>query len=409
MIPNNSNSNFAVFSILGKDRPGLVSIITEKLVNNKINIVDIEARSMRGLFAMFIIIDLNDEKISINELREIYADLGKKYDLKISIEKYKKGRRKSDKKLILLTALGPDRPGIVFNLSKLFEKYKVNIEHIRMTSRGELFAMEMLIDISDLLISSNDFRMEIQAVCEDIGLSSVIQKEDIYNKTKKLIVFDMDSTLITQEIIDEIAIAAGAGEEVKEITLKAMEGKISYIEAIKQRVKLLEGVNVSVLETIAKNMILTPGAEELINLLKMMGFKIAIISGGFDYFTNILKQKLGIDYVFSNKLIIKDGKLTGELEEPIIDGKKKGELISWIAELEGISKDEIVAVGDGATDKFMLNESGLGIAFNPKPVLKKFADGVITQKNLIGLLYVLGISDKKLNEMLLKIKNDKEK
>ncbi|MHA1311222.1 MAG: phosphoserine phosphatase SerB [Candidatus Helarchaeota archaeon] len=409
MIPNNSNSNFAVFSILGKDRPGLVSIITEKLVNNKINIVDIEARSMRGLFAMFIIIDLNDEKISINELREIYADLGKKYDLKISIEKYKKGRRKSDKKLILLTALGPDRPGIVYNLSKLFEKYKANIEHIRMTSRGELFAMEMLIDISDLLISSNDFRMEIQAVCEDIGLSSVIQKEDIYNKTKKLIVFDMDSTLITQEIIDEIAIAAGAGEEVKEITLKAMEGKISYIEAIKQRVKLLEGVNVSVLETIAKNMILTPGAEELINLLKMMGFKIAIISGGFDYFTNILKQKLGIDYVFSNKLIIKDGKLTGELEEPIIDGKKKGELISWIAELEGISKDEIVAVGDGATDKFMLNESGLGIAFNPKPVLKKFADGVITQKNLIGLLYVLGISDKKLNEMLLKIKNDKEK
>ncbi|MHA1269521.1 MAG: phosphoserine phosphatase SerB [Candidatus Helarchaeota archaeon] len=399
MINENNSMELAVLSVLGKDRPGLVSLITEKLVKNNINIIDIEARSMRGLFTMFIIIDMDNASISLEDLNTIYNTLGQNHDLKISIEQYQKGRRKPDKNIMLITTLGPDKPGIVYNLSKTFKNYKVNIESIRMISRGRLFAMEMLVDISDMVIDLNELRSIVQETCEEIGLSSVIQKEDTYNKAKKLVVFDMDSTLITQEIIDEIADAAGAGEEVKKITNKAMEGELNYIEAIKQRVKLLEGVDVGVLESIANNMVLTPGAEELISVLKLMGFKIAIISGGFDYFTNILKKKLGIDYVFSNKLIIKDGKLTGELEDPIIDGEKKGELISWIAEMEDISKDEIVAVGDGATDKFMLNESGLGIAFNPKQVLKKFADGVITQKNLMGLLYVLGIPDKKLGEL----------
>ncbi|MHA1229276.1 MAG: phosphoserine phosphatase SerB [Candidatus Helarchaeota archaeon] len=403
MLNNNSSDKLVVLSVLGKDRPGLVSLVTKELVNNNINIVDIEARSMRGLFAMFTIIDLTNATISFDNLKDRYDELSKAYNLKIMLEKYQKGRRKSEKELVLLTTLGPDKPGIVHILSKIFMDYNVNIEYIRMISRGELFAMEMLLDISDTKNEFEEIKNKVQDACEEIGLSSVFQRENIFNKAKKLIVFDMDSTLITQEIIDEIAKAAGAGEAVKEITQKAMEGKINYTEALKQRVKLLKGVDVSVLETIAKNMVLTPGAEELISILKLMGFKIAIISGGFGYFTKILKEKLGIDYVFSNKLVIKDGKLTGELEEPIIDGKKKGELIAWIAELENISRDEIVAVGDGATDKFMLNESGLGIAFNPKQVLKKFADGVITQKNLIGLLYVLGIPDKKLKNILSNI------
>ncbi|TFF85796.1 MAG: phosphoserine phosphatase SerB [Promethearchaeota archaeon] len=403
MANDNNSSDLAVLSVLGKDRPGLVSIITEKLVLNNINIVDIEAKSMRGLFAMFIIIDFSDAKLSIDKLKDIFSKVSHKNDLKITLEVYEKGRRKPDKDLMLLTTLGSDRPGIVHNLSKIFKKYRVNIESIRMISRGELFAMEVLIDVSDINVNIKEFWNKVQTACEDIGLSIVFQKENIFSKAKKLIVFDMDSTLITQEIIDEIASAVGAGDAVKKITLKAMQGEINYTEAIKQRVKLLEGVDVSILENIAKNMILTAGAEELISSLKLMGYKIAIISGGFNYFTSILKKKLGIDYVFSNKLIIKNGKLTGRLEEPIIDGEKKGELISWIADMENISKDEIVAVGDGATDKFMLNESGLGIAFNPKKVLKKYADGVITQKNLIGLLYVLGISDKKIKELLSNI------
>ncbi|MBD3229438.1 MAG: phosphoserine phosphatase SerB [Candidatus Lokiarchaeota archaeon] len=404
MIKSNNSSNLAVLSVLGKDKPGLVSLITEKLVNNNINIVDIEAKSMRGLFAMFIIIDFNNSKISFYDLKNIYQKLSEKFDLKITLENYQKGRRKSEKELMLLTTLGPDKPGIVHKLSTIFEKYHVNIENIRMISRGELLAMEMIIDVSDLTIPLKEFWNIVQMNCEDIGLSSIFQKENIFTKAKKLIVFDMDSTLIDQEIIDEIASAAGIGDAVKEITLKAMEGQINYVDAIKKRVKLLKGVDVSILENIANNIVLTLGANELISALKLMGYKIAIISGGFDYFTKILKKKLGIDYVFSNKLIIKDGKLTGELEEPIIDGEKKGELITWIAELENISKDEIVAVGDGATDKFMLNESGLGIAFNPKGVLKKFADGVINQKNLIGLLYVLGLPDKKIKELLSRVK-----
>lgn len=177
-----------------------------------------------------------------------------------------------------------------------------------------------------------------------------------------------------------------------------MAGKIDFIEAVRERVKLLTGLRVKHLEEIAENMHLTPGAEELVRSLKSMGYKIALISGGFTYFTDRLKEKLGLDYAFGNKLIIKNGFLTGEVEEPIIDGEKKADIIHWISEIEGISKDEIVAVGDGANDRFMLGNAGLSIAFNAKKVLKQVADGVIDQKNLLSILFALGLPEKELKK-----------
>ncbi|MFX1452111.1 MAG: phosphoserine phosphatase SerB [Promethearchaeota archaeon] len=403
------NEELLVITAYGKDRPGLVKHITSVLGENNVNIVDIEARIMRGLFIIFLIVDLSTGSISKVDLIKKFDELSNKIDFVINIEPYKEGRRKVEKDLMYLTILGKDRPGIVFALSDLMAKNNANIESIKMISRGELIVMEVLIDISELNVDPLEFRKQLQNLWDKLGVSGIFQKEDIYQKSKKLIVFDMDSTLIQSEIIDELAQIAGVGEKVKNLTSKAMNGEIDYKEALRERVALLKGLSGSVVKELAKKMTLTPGAEELIQILKLLNYKIAIISGGFNIFTNALKQKLGIDYAFSNKLIIEDGILTGELEEPIIDAKEKGNIISWLATAENISKNEIVAVGDGATDRYMFTASGLGIGFNPKEVLKKYSDGVISDKNIFGLLYALGIPEKELKKLIESVNNKGQK
>ena len=398
-----------VITAYGKDRPGLVKHITSILGENGVNIVDIEARIMRGLFIIFLIVDLSTGSISKVDLIKKFDELSNKIDFVINIEPYKEGRRKVEKDLMYLTILGKDRPGIVFALSDLMAKNNANIESIKMISRGELIVMEVLIDISELNIDPLEFRKHLQNLWDKLGVSGIFQKEDIYHKSKKLIVFDMDSTLIQSEIIDELAQIAGVGEKVKILTSKAMNGEIDYKKALRERVALLKGLKGSVVKELAKKMTLTPGAEELIQILKLLNYKIAIISGGFNIFTNALKKKLGIEYAFSNKLVIEDGILTGELEEPIIDAKEKGNIISWLATAENISKNEIVAVGDGATDRYMFTASGLGIGFNPKEVLKQYSDGVISDKNIFGLLYALGIPEKELKKLIKSVNNKGQK
>ena len=222
--------------------------------------------------------------------------------------------------------------------------------------------------------------------------------EDSFHRPKKLVVFDVDSTLIDIEVIDELAEAAGVSEEVKEITERAMNGEIDFKQALRERARSLKGLSVDVLDAIADNLEITPGARELIMTLKALGYKTALISGGFTYFVERIGKRLGIDYVYANRLLIRGGRLTGEVEEPIIDDRQKGELVRYIAKKENLLMEEIVAVGDGANDRFMLRDSGLGIAVNPKDILKRVADGVITRENIIGILYCLGAPEKKLRE-----------
>jgi phosphoserine phosphatase len=394
----NASSKLVTITAIGRDKPGLVSKLTNVIAEVNANIVDVEETVLRGLFAMFMIVDVHLATVSAEELKDRLVRKGAEVGLQVTLEPYLEGRRKSEKELALITILGKDRPGIVAKTSTLLGNYDINIEKIRMIARGEIIAMEMLVDLSDLKVPLEKVRIELQSLCETLGVGVILQRENVYQKSKKLIVFDMDSTLVDEETIDEIAKIAGVGEQVKKITARAMNGEIDFVEAVRERVKLLKGLEVKHLEEIAKNMHLTPGAEELTRSLKSMGYKIALISGGFTYFTDRLKEKLGLDYAFGNKLIIKNGVLTGEVEEPIIDGEKKADIIHWISEIEGISRDEIVAVGDGANDQFMLGKVGLGIAFNAKQVLKQVADGVIAQKNLLSILYALGLPDKELKK-----------
>lgn len=391
---------FVMITATGNDKPGLITEITDLIANSQGNIVDIEAFSMRGLFAIFMIVDCRCMSISFDDLQTQLMTMGKKVGLDVNIEPLPAGTRKTGKKLVLLTTLGKDQPGIVAKVSRFLSENNANIERIRMIAYGELNAMEILVDINDLKITIQEFKEALSKECKLVGQDVVFQKDTVFRKPKRLIVFDVDGTLIDAEVIDELAKAAGVGGKVSEITSRAMNGEIDFKQALRERVGLLKGLPVEVLDSIVENLDVTAGAEELIIALKALGYKIALISGGFTQFVEKIKEKLGIDYVYANQLVIEDGKLTGEVIDPIIDAERKAELMQEIAKKENLLMEQVVAVGDGANDRFMLQNSGLGIALYPKAVLQKVASGVITKDNLTGILYCLGAPEEKLKELV---------
>lgn len=230
----------------------------------------------------------------------------------------------------------------------------------------------------------------------EIGLDVSFQKDDIYRRSRRLICFDMDSTLIETEVIDELAERAGVGEEVRAITASAMRGEIDFRESFSRRVALLKGLDVSVMEEIARSLPITEGLERMMTILKRVGYKTAILSGGFTYFGNYLRQKYGFDYVYANELEIEEGKLTGRYVGEVVDGRRKAELLRLLCQFEEINIAQSVAVGDGANDLPMLNLAGLGIAFHAKPKVKATARQSISTIGLDGILYFLGLKDSRI-------------
>jgi len=383
-----------VISAVGQDRPGLVHSVTQILSELHINIVDIEARSVRGHFTMFLVVDLSTSDKDYGDLLQALEPIRSNFNMGIRVEPYVEGRRKVDKRMMIFTLMGKDRPGIVASVSGMFSENGINIETIKMIARGEYIATEVTIDTSDVSDIKNMRRM-LYAFSEKSGLDVSLRDYNKFQKQKQVVIFDCDSTIIQGEIIDELAKVAGVGETVKEMTIKAMNGEMSYTEAVKKRVSLLKGLTVEQLEILSRGIHLTPGAEELIATLHRMGYKVGVISGGFSFFTDYLKKHLNLDYVFANELAVENGVVTGEIKGDIVDAKRKGDILQKIAETERISVEQIVAVGDGANDRFMLENAGLAIAFSPKEILKEYSDGMITTDNLSGLRYFLGIPEDK--------------
>ncbi len=387
-----------IISIIGKDRPGLIRDILGEPATKGINIVDMDQKVMQGIFVMSVIADFSCARITPGELKAWLKGSAPAFGIEFNllpIEHYR-GRRKSKKSLYVVTILARDRVGIIFDVASIVAQKNINIEKAMVTARGELISIEFLMDLADS--NTDSCKDDLRKECERLGLDVIIQDVERHRKEKRLIVFDMDMTIVDFEIINKLASFVGVDEEVKAITERAMKGEIDFKESLRERVRLLRGMPVSTLETIASDLQLTPGSEELIHHLKLLGYKIALISGGFTYFTDVLKERLGFDYTFANKLAIKNQKLTGEIEGDIIDAEAKGKIIYQLAEKENISPDSIVAVGDGANDCLMIKNAGLGVAFNAKEILKKVSDGTISRENLLGLLNVLGIADKE-NEL----------
>jgi phosphoserine phosphatase len=386
--------DFYVVSVIGKDRVGIVSKVTQFLFKKGFNIIDIEQSVIHSQFTMVLLIQPFHVRFQLNQIQTGLSRLAKELRMNIAItplQEFKGLRLAETKKPYVLTILGADRPGIVAAISSTLAKHHCNIDRIKMIARGELLAMEMWIDLRE-----TDFqllRMNLTAVAKRVGMDIVAQPEHVFKKRKKVIVFDMDSTIVDGEIIDGMAKLIGVGEEMETLTAKGMRGEINFVQSLRSRVSLLKGLRIKSLESLAKTFKLTKGSEELIAALKEMGFKVALISGGFNYFTDILKKRLGFDYAFGNELEIKRERLTGRVKGRIIDAQRKAEIMDEICREEGITRDEVVAVGDGSNDRIMIANAGLGIAFNAKEILKKVADGAITRDHMKGVLYCLGISE----------------
>jgi len=399
--PVSKEEDLLVVSVIGEDQVGLVSEVTRLLFKKGLNIIDIEQTVIHSQFTMVLLLQPIRRRFHLNVIQKELQDLSKRRKMNITVTPLREfsGLRLAEtKKPYVLTIVGSDRPGVVAAFSSTLAKHHCNIERIKMIARGEFLGMEMWIDLRGANFSL--LRKELSDVSRKVGMDVVVQTESTFKKRKKVIVFDMDSTIVDGEIIDEMAKLAGVGKKVAAITERGMKGKMDYAESLRTRVSLLKGLSIKSLEPLAETLKLTKGSEELVLALKEMGFKVGLISGGFSYFTDILKRRLGFDYAFGNELEVKNGRLTGKIKGKIIDAQRKAQIMDEICRKEGITRDEVVAVGDGSNDRIMVANAGLGIAFNAKEIVKKVADGTITRNHMKGVLYCLGITDLDLEERM---------
>jgi phosphoserine phosphatase len=379
-------------SALGLDRRGLIADISGAVSRCGGNIVHVEQNSVRGMFTMFMLV----EPTAKAELRAVRGGLERELagiGLNVRLEVVD-GAHEEAREMHVITILGADKVGVMHAITACVADHGGNIERMRHVAKGDFMAFEITISMAARELPK--LRRGLRAVCEGIGVDAVIQPDSIFRARRRLVVFDMDSTIIEGEVIDALARAAGVEEQVASLTERAMRGEMDFKQALRARVRMLEGLPMKELQRIGAELKLTPGSADLVLTLKRMGFKVALISGGFTFFTAQLQRDLGFDYAFANELVVREGKLTGEVKEPIIDARRKAAIVRTIARREGLKAEEVVAVGDGANDAIMVRNAGLGIAFNAKDVLKRVADGSITKENLRGLLYALGATDQDL-------------
>ncbi len=386
-------------------KPGVTASITEILGKYNASILDIGQADIHHSLALGILFKMDDtvQGPVLKDLLFKGYEIGVKVRFTpISVERYEQWVQRQGKERYVVTILGRIITATQLSLvTTAIAEQNLNIDSIkRLTGRPPLdisnisdlrSCVELSIrgDISDRKALSAKF-MDIST---HQGIDISFQRDDMYRRTRRLICFDMDSTLIKTEVIDELADRAGVGKKVRAITESAMRGEIDFKESFTRRVALLKGLDESVMRDIAENLPIMDGAERLMSVLKKSGFKIAILSGGFTYFGEYLRQKFGVDYVYANNLEIEDGKLTGRYVGEIVDGKRKAELLGLIAQVENIELEQVIAVGDGANDLPMLNMAGLGIAFHAKPKVKANASQSISTIGLDGILYFLGFRD----------------
>ena len=405
------NDEIILININGADRPGVTAALTEILAKNNAVILDIGQADIHNHLSLGILFQ-STEGNSGDILKEL---LFKSYELDVNIrfnpiteQEYSKWVGMQGKNRYIITILSRKLTAKqIAGVSRTVAEQDMNIDDIkRLTGRIPLDenarTPKASVEFSVRGTPKNKecMKAEFMKLSTELEMDISFQEDSMYRRMRRLICFDMDSTLIETEVIDELAIRAGVGDQVKAITEAAMRGEIDFCESFRQRCALLKGLDVSVMQEIAENLPITEGVDRLMRILKKVGFKIAILSGGFTYFGNFLKQKYNIDYVYANELEIENGKLTGNHVGDIVDGKRKAELLRLIAQVENVDIRQTVAVGDGANDLPMISIAGLGIAFHAKPKVKATAKQSISTIGLDGILYFLGYKDSYLDEQM---------
>jgi phosphoserine phosphatase len=401
---SHKQKSIVLITLSGHDAPGITSQLTGILAAGKISIIDIGQAVIHGLLSLSILFELESDVTdnpTIKHLLSKATDLGLKLELRTLKPDAIEGHHWAPKAYRYAVTLIAEHvtAQALHQVTAVLAKHSVNIDVIERLSEGEFSCVEMIVSSAEEL-NRYELKKDLLNIAKKQEVDIALQAEGLYRRAKRMVVLDMDSTLIQSEVINELAREKGVYDEVAVITEEAMRGKMDYDESLRQRCEKLKGLTTDQVEVVFKRIELTPGAEDLIQVLKRLGYKIAIISGGFTCIAERLQKRLGIDFAYANTLEIEKGQLTGRVIPPIINAQRKADLLDVIAQQERIHLDQVIAIGDGANDLLMLEKAGLGIAFNAKPVVRESADFSISQKNMRSILYLLGISGRDLAEVL---------
>jgi len=398
--------NILLINVFGEDKPGVTSAITEVLSRYDVSLLDIGQAVIHDQLSLAILAALPSQvniDLVTDEVKACLQamDIRVKF-LPISNQAYRNWVDQQGKPRHMVTLLARKIDAIHLALvTSVCANYGLNIDKIvRLSGRMQLDNSDKLgracveFSVRGEARDPREFRNSLLELASQHNIDIAYQEDNIYRRNRQLVVFDMDSTLINAEVIDELAIEAGVGEQVAAITEAAMQGQLDFKQSFSQRLALLEGLDANVLQTVAERLQLNEGAEHLIKTLKQLGYKTAIVSGGFTFFGQYLQSILGVDYVYANELDTENGLVTGRVVGDVIDGQRKADLLRELAQREGLVLEQVIAVGDGANDLPMLNIAGLGIAYQAKPLVKASAKQSISNLGLDGILYLLGYSDK---------------
>ncbi|MEZ0122414.1 MAG: phosphoserine phosphatase SerB [Candidatus Reddybacter sp.] len=392
--------------VSGEDKPGVTSAVANVLAEYEVNVLDIGQSVIHNNLSLGVLAQVPAHRESSPVLKDVLFKLHD-LDMQVRFEPVSEAsyadwvaQQGKPQHIVTLLARYISAEQIA-RITQVSTEQGLNIDSIlRLSGRVELdrvdakskACVEFSIrgDGRDIV----EYRKSLLELAGQLNVDIAYQEDSVFRRHRRLVVFDMDSTLIDAEVIDELAIEAGVGEAVSGITARAMAGEIDFQTSFKERVGLLKGLDANVLDKVAARLELTEGAEYLMSTLKSLGYKTAILSGGFTYFAEGIRQRLGIDYMYANELAIQDGVVSGEVSGQIVDGPRKAELLRQLAEKEDICLEQTVAVGDGANDLPMLGIAGLGIAFRAKPLVKANAKQAISNIGLDGVLYLMGIRDR---------------
>ncbi len=408
LVSVSSEDSVWLVTLSGNDVPGITSEVTGILARHDVEILDLSQAVIQKLLSLSF---LFQTRSSHHDENQVIQDLVEKAsELKLRVEYKKMGTsslgghsdRPAHHYAVTLIAESVGAQAL-HEVTQVLARYDLNIDVIKKLSENQFGCVEMLVSGS-VGVDERSLRKDLLSIAKDQGVDIALQTEGLYRRAKRLVVLDMDSTLIQGEVIDELAREKGVFEQVASITHQAMQGEMDFDESLRLRCALLKGLSSADLLRVYEKIEITPGAQDLIRVLKRLGYKTAVISGGFTFVADRLKERLGIDFAYANTLEIQNNCVTGRVLPPIVNAQRKADLLEVIAQQEQIVLDQVIAIGDGANDLLMLEKAGLGIAFNAKPLVREKADLSFSQKNMRSILYLLGLSARDVSQVLIKSK-----